>query len=294
MKIIFVQINIDVFMKKTFSCSSLSFFENKYKSNFEFVDINDEKEILVLKKNYMDEKIDLINVLENLNNYAQKNKIYFSLITFGNCFLLSLKKIENLLNMFIDSKCLIGSRMSQADAKNLFFDSLRSPFLDYHIVLMNNYLLNKKNFFSNAKPVFNHSFKVGAMNFKFINFLERNLKKKEFFNFYSKDILDEYGNDFKSHYVPYCLCTKYDILVCYPKFNKMFQKLFEINIGLKQNLFLIKYFFYKKDNYYFRRKFLRINSIINFFRKLSNFKNVVDEKSRNKTFNKLKDDRYRK
>ena len=294
MKVMIVRINTDPYFNDFFNPNIFNFEKKNKQSKFQFINFSDTEEILILKREYKNKKLNLIQLLVNLNNFTIRNKINYSMILFENSFLLSFVKIEKLIQDFIDSKCLIGARMSQANAKNLFFDSVRSPYLDYHVLLLNNELLYEKKFFSNAKSVFNHSLKIGGINFNFFNFLERNLSKKSFFNFYNKEILDEYGNFFQSQYIPYSLCTKYGILIYYHKFDKKLQKLFEINFLSNKNFIYKKYFCYKKNNFFFKRKIFNTNKMISIFRNFSKFTNVVDSKNRISAYKDQNDDRFTK
>lgn len=295
MKIMIIRINFDPYFNEFFNSNIFNFEKINERSKLQFINLSDTEEILRLNKEYKNKKINLVQLLANLNIYTIKNNIDYSMILFENSFLLSFVKIEKLIQDFIVSKCLIGARMSQANAKNLFFDSIRSPYLDYHLLLLNNKLLHEKNFFIKAKSVFNHSLKIGGINFNFFNFLERNLSKKSFFNFYNKEIFDEYGYFFKAQYIPYSLCTKYGILTCYNKFDKKLQKLFVINFVSKKKYFFYKKFFcYKKNNYYFKRKFFNTNKIINLFKSFIKFTNVVDSKNRISAYKDKNDDRFTK
>jgi len=270
------------------------------KFDFEILEIDQSEKINLLNSKFTNNEIDVIELLENIHKYSVEHYIDYTILTIGCAYFLSKKKLFNLINDFIDSKSLIGARFSAAKGSHMLFDSLRSPLLDLHFILLNNKKLQTKNFFCNTKTIYNHSNKIAGQNAKCFSFFERNLKKNELFNFYSSKIVNQYENDFNTLYVPYSLCIKYGLVTCYSLFDTKLINLLKINLGLKINNLSIKFFYYQNNNYYFIRRFFLKYINLNLIRSLLKlesllkFSNTADAEGRAKSYVNTKDDRFKK
>jgi hypothetical protein len=267
---------------------------NSSNNNYEFINSLNINKINQINEDYIKKKINIFTLFKLLNDYSHNNNIQYSVISFENAYFSSFEKLNILMTDFINSGCLIGGRMSKANAENLLFDSLRSPLLDMHFFLLNNKILHEKNFFINSIKVFDHSSKMGGLHNEVMSFLERNLKKNEFFNFFTKNIFNQNGKDFKTLYIPFSICTKYGLITCNYKVKKNLYNLLKYNCLIKNynNNFNINYF--KIDNFYFLKNYFSFNFLLSSIKKLFIITNTVNKKIRAKGYENLDDDRFNK
>ncbi|MDC0161642.1 hypothetical protein OAI94_00350 [bacterium] len=278
MKVAIIEINSHVKEKEIYSIAkpkksneklSISFFSNS------------DKKIFFIEKKYKKHKN--FNILINdLVDYLKSLNFKYTFLLFSNSYMLSLKNYFLLLEEFINSKKILGIRLSQANAQHLFFDSLRSPYVDTHFVIINNDLFIKdNNIITNNLKINNH--------IKFFQYIEKNYKADQIFNFYSGLLLNQYGEE-SNNYYPFSLCTKYGLITSYPLFDFRLNRLLKFNLDLKKNFFLKKYYYKKSNNFFFIRR-LKIN--YRFFSNMFfNNNNVVTLETRKKTYKNLDDDRF--